>query len=72
MAFFFLLLLLFFWLNYSVAPARHQGLKVLSEARSLPLECLTPGGGYVVEGTMRWVGEKAELRQSLNLFPVIA
>lgn len=55
-----------------MAPARHQGLKVLSEARSLPVECLTPGGGYVVEGTMRWVGEKAELRQSLNLFPVIA
>ena len=42
-----------FLLNYTAAPARHQGLKVLSEARSLPAKCLTPrggGGGYAMGG----------------------
>lgn len=46
----------FFWLNDTVTPSRHQGLKLLSKAWSLPAECLTSrwgegGGSYVMGGT---------------------
>lgn len=61
MAFFF-----FFGPNYTAAPARHQGLKVLSEAWSLPAEGLTPWGGECGGGSYAMGGRESRAETDSN------